>query len=238
MSNKQTGFFDNLVAAAKENPLAAALIGAGAFCLFTGNEKLKNAPRAATAAPRAINLHALGSRSTVSARQRSAAPPIAPELDEEGSFHVGDTLRDAGSAASDAISDTADKIKDRLYEGADYVRENVGRPGEETLRKAQSSLAGLLERQPLMLGILGLAAGAAMAGAFRTSDLENDWMGELSDEVKVDLNTRAGAVSQGLHGAADKLQTELSETGAEVVDRVKQTATRAANAAREAVKLP
>lgn len=237
MSNKQTGFFDNLVAAAKENPLAAALIGASAFCLFTGNEKLKNAARAATAAA-PIDLHAPGSRSTLSAHQRSAAPPIAPELDEEGSFHVGDTLRDAGSAASDAISGTAGKIKDRLHEGADYVRENVGRPGEEALRKIQSSLGGMLERQPLMLGILGLAAGAAMAGAFRTSDLENDWMGELSDDVKADLNTRAGAVSQGLHGAADKLQTELSETGAEVVNRVKQTAAGAANAAREAVKLP
>jgi hypothetical protein len=62
-------------------------------------------------------------------------------------------------------------------------------------------------------------------------------MGELSDEVKADLSTRAGAVSQGLHGVVDKLQTELGEAGSEVVDRAKQTAAQAANAAREAAKL-
>jgi hypothetical protein len=207
MSNKQTGFFDNLVAAATENPLAATLIGAGAFCLFTGNEKLKDAARAARAAAPALDLHALDPHSTLSTHQRSAAPPLAPELIDEGSSHVGDKLRDAGSAASHAISDSADKIKHRWHEGASYVRENVGRPDEEAIKTVQSSLGGLLDRQPLMLGILGLAAGAAVAGAFRTSDLENDWAGAVSDEVKADLNTRAGAVSQSIHDAANKLQT-------------------------------
>ncbi|WP_245257048.1 hypothetical protein [Nitrobacter sp. Nb-311A] len=199
---------------------------------------MKDAARAATAAAPASDLRALDPRSTLSTHQRSAAPPLAPKLNDEGSFHVGDKLRDAGSAASHAISGSADKIKDRWHEGANYVRENVGRPGEEALKTVQSSLGGLLERQPLMLGILGLAAGAAVAGAFRTSDLENDWAGAVSDEVKAHLNTRAGAVSQGLHEAADKLQTELRETGADVVELVKQTATGAANAAREAMKLP
>jgi hypothetical protein len=85
---------------------------------------------------------------------------------------------------------------------------------------------------------LGLAAGAAVAGAFRTSDLENDWAGAVSDEVKADLNTRAGAVSRSLHDAADRLQTELRETGADAVELAKQTAAGAANAARAAVKLP
>lgn len=231
MSNEQTRFFDNLVTAAKENPLAALLIGAGTFYLFTGNQKFKNAASTAKAAA-PIDLQPPGSRSSLSASKRSATPP-----EEEGSFHVGETLRDLGGTASGAISGTADMIKDRLHEGADYVRENIGGPGEEALRKTQSSLADLLERQPLMLGILGLTAGAAIAGAFRTSDLEKDWLGELSDEVKADLNTRAGAVSHGLHGVADKLQTELGEAGSEVVDRAKQTAARAANAARESVKL-
>jgi hypothetical protein len=44
--------------------------------------------------------------------------------------------------------------------------------------KAQSTLADMLERQPLVLGAIGLAIGAAVAGAFRTSGLENEWIGE------------------------------------------------------------
>ncbi|GEC17661.1 hypothetical protein [Nitrobacter winogradskyi] len=230
MSNEKIGFFDNLVAAAKDNPLAAVLIGAGTFYLFTGNQKVMNAASAKAASPK--DLHPLSSHSPLAARERSATAPQG----QTGSV-VGETLRDVGGAASSAVSGTADMIKDRLREGADYVRENIGGPGEEALRKTQSSLADLFERQPLVLGILGLTAGAAVAGAFRTTDLEKDWMGELSDEVKADLTTRAGAVSQGLHGVVDKIQTELGEAGSEVVDRAKQTAARAANAAGEAAKL-
>ena len=229
MSNEKIGFFDHLVAAAKDNPLAAVLIGAGTFYLFTGNQKVMNAASAKAAPPK--DLHPLSSHSPLAARKRSATALQGHELEETGSI-VGETLRDVGGAASSAVSGTTYMIKDRLREGTDYVRENIGGPGEEALRKTQASLADLFERQPLVLGILGLTAGAAMAGAFRTTVLEKEWMGELSDEVKADLTTRAGAVSQGIHGVVDKLQTELGEAGSEVVDRAKQTAARARHPAQ------
>jgi len=96
----------------------------------------------------------------------------------------------------------------------------------------------VLERQPLVLGVVGLAIGAAVAGAFQSSDLENEWIGELSDDVKTNLNMRAGAVSQSLREASDTLKAELSDTGAEAVDRVKQAGMDAADAAREKMKSP
>jgi hypothetical protein len=244
MSSTQTGFFDSLVSAVRENPLAAALIGGGAFWLLVGNEKLKSAARSATAAASpVVDIGARNLGSAASGLQRTAAPPTAPEMDHEGSFRVGETVRDAGSAASDAMSEAADKIRDRFDEGVAYARENFGKlgnplPGNEALTKAQSSLADVLERQPLVLGAVGLAIGAAVAGAFRTSDLENEWIGELSDDVKADLNTRAGAVSQSLREGSDTLRAELSDTGAEAVDRVKQAGMDAADAAREKVKSP
>ena len=111
-------------------------------------------------------------------------------------------------------------------------------PDKSSLTNAQSSLADMLERQPLVLGVIGLAIGAAVAGAFRTSDLENEWIGDLSDDVKADLNARAGAVSQSLREASDTLKAELSDTGAEAIDRVKQAGMDAADAAREKVKSP
>ncbi len=164
-------------------------------------------------------------------------------MDHEGSFRAGETLREAGTAASDAISGAADKIRDRFDEGVAYARENFSKlgnplPGKEAFAKAQSSLAGVLDRQPLALGAVGLAIGATVAGAFRTSDLENEWVGELSDDMKADLNTRVGAVSQSLREASDTLKAEVSGIGAEAVDRAKQAGMDAADAAREQVKLP
>ena len=48
MRSTQAGFFDSLVTAVRDNPLAAALIGGGAFWLLAGDEKLKSATRSAT----------------------------------------------------------------------------------------------------------------------------------------------------------------------------------------------
>ncbi|WP_308200508.1 hypothetical protein [Bradyrhizobium sp. 190] len=188
-----------------------------------------------------VDVGARNVRAAASELQRTAAPPTAPEMDQDGTVGVGETLREAGKAASDAMSGASDKIREGIDEGVAYARENFGKlgnalPGKEALTTAQSSLADVLERQPLVLGVVGLAIGVAVAGAFRASDLENEWIGELSDDLKADLNTRAGAVSKSLREASDTLKAELGDTGAEAVDRVKQAGMDAADAAREKMK--
>ena len=81
--------------------------------------------------------------------------------------------------------------------------------GRKRMRQAQSSLSDLLERQPLVLGAVGLAIGATVAGALAKSSLEDEWVGNMSDGLKADLKERAGAVSQSVREASDTLQAEL-----------------------------
>jgi hypothetical protein len=164
-------------------------------------------------------------------------------MDHEGSLGLGETLHHARTAASDALSKAADQMKDRFDEGTNYARDMVGQldeilPGKETFTRAQSSLADLLERQPLLLGAIGLAVGASVAGAFRASDLENEWVGVYSDGVKEDLNERAGAVSQSVREAADTLKNESKDAGTETFDRVKQAGMDVAEAAGQKVRAP
>ena len=127
----------------------------------------------------------------------------------------------------------------KTYQGAAYARDNFNRLGEKLPGKEalSSSLSDLLERQPLVLGAVGLAIGAAVASAFRSLDLENEMVGKYSDCVKQDLTERAGAVSQSLSEAADTLRNEIKEAGAETFEKVKKAGKDAAQAAGQKVKI-
>ncbi|QOZ65929.1 hypothetical protein [Bradyrhizobium arachidis] len=237
MSSAQTGFFDSLLAAAKENPLSAALIGGGALWLLVGDDKLKGAANVASGV---VDSGASNLKAAASGLQRTAAPPTAPEMDHEAGSVAGDSS-DAVQTATASVSEAVDKVRDRFDEGVAYAREQFAKmgnplPAGDTLTKAQSSLGELMERQPLIIGAIGLAVGAALAGAFRTTQIEDNYIGGVSDQVKDDLSSRGTAVSKALREAADTIAAEASDIGAEAVDRMKQAGTDAAHAAKEKAK--
>jgi len=241
MRDSQGSFLDGLTAAARENPLAAALVGGGALWLLIGSDKLRNAAGSVTSA--AAPLADIGTRA-----QRSAASGWdetsgsvrhrASQMQDQAAHSINDTVRNARTAASDAMSGAAETMNERLDEGMAGAREMFDRlgqalPKKETLKQAQSSLSDLLERQPLVLGAVGLVIGATVAGALAKSSLEDEWVGDLSDGLKADLKERAGAVSQSVQEASDTLKAEFADAGAEYADRVQQAGRDAFDASRE-----
>ena len=239
MSNTQESFVDSVVAAARANPVAAALIGGGALWLLMGSETLKRAASSAATAFPSSDTSVTRPQSARSEYEATPAPPTAPDMDH-GSFGLGESVRHAGNSVSDAVSNASEAMKGRFDEGAAYARDNVSKlgemlPGKEAL---SSSLSDLLQRQPLVLGAVGFAIGAAVAGAFRSLDLENEMVGKYSDSVKDDLTERAGAVSQSVFEAADTLKNEIKEAGAETFEKVKKAGMDAAQAAGQKVKTP
>jgi hypothetical protein len=236
-----SNFLDNLKEAVRDNPLSAALIGGGALWLLMGNERLKNAAASVTAAT--APLADIGGSRQPNSPKFTNSPPTAPEIDQGSLQHGAHTLREAKSAASEAASGAVNAIKDQFGDGVTYARESLSKaaealPPKETIAKVQSSLSDLLERQPLALGAIGVAVGVAVAGAFTTSDLENEWVGDVSDRVKENLKTHAGAVTQSAREAADKLKADLDDIGSETVNRLHETGRNAINAAREASATP
>jgi len=244
MNASQGSFIDVLTAATRENPLAAALIGGGALWLLIGSDKLKNAAGSVTSA--AAPLADLGGRAQKSAFSSwedsyGSMRNRASRMQDKASRGINETVRDVRTAASDAMSGTADTISERFDEGVAGAREMFDRVGQalprkETLRQAQSSLSDLLERQPLVLGAVGLAIGATVAGALAKSSLEDEWVGDLSDGLKADLKERAGAVSQSVREASDTLKAEFADAGAEYADRVQQAGRDALDAGQEKLR--
>jgi len=244
MSGSQGSFIDGLTAAARENPLAAALLGGGALWLLIGSDKLKNAAGSiASAAAPIADLGERAQRSAFSSWEDSygSMRNRASRMQNEASRGINETVRDARTATSDAMSGAAETMSERFDEGMAGAREmfdRMGRalPRKETLRQAQSSLSDLLERQPLVLGAVGLAIGATVAGALAKSSIEDEWVGDLSDGLKGDLKLRAGAVSQSVREASDTLKAEFADAGAEYADRVQQAGRDALDAGREKLR--
>ena len=239
MSSEKPGFVDSLLTAAKDNPVAAALVGGGLIWLLTGDERMRTAAKSFTSAMASSkDAGARAPRSTASVFETS--PPTAPDLNNEARAAAG-AIREAADAASEAASDAAEKVRGHLKDGVAYAQETLSgiadpSVGKQAYEKAESALAAALERQPLLLGAVGIAIGAVVAGAFRVTTLESETMGRLSDNVKNDFGKRGEAVAQSLREASDTLKAEFADVGTEALDRARQAGLDAVDAARQAAK--
>jgi hypothetical protein len=237
--NRQTDtFVNNLTQAARDNPLAAALIGGGALWLLLGN--------------RAFGAIASGAA--------SAAQPVA-EAGLRGASSAAEGLASAGNRATDAISEAARSmtraasdaaasgttaIKDRASEGFSRTAEALGSPpdlrpyfekGYSGLEKgyssAQSAVSDLLERQPLVLGAVGLAIGAGFASAIASTSIENEWAGSLSDEFKDAAKDRAERVTETAKRAAGEVGSEFRAAASDTADKLRKTGEEAVRTVKE-----
>jgi len=108
---------------------------------------------------------------------------------EGASGYAGD-LRDrvterAGAYASSA-ADYAQDARRRMSEYTGAVRQNLSSATDQVSRTAQSaarSATDTLREQPLLIAALGVAAGAAVAALFPTTDVERRTLGPASEAL-------------------------------------------------------
>ncbi len=176
------GFIRDLGEAARNNPISAALIGMGVAWLFASRTE-----RGAE----------LIRRSKI-----DRLPDAARDAWEGTSSNV----RSGGRAARDSLSDTADTLR----RGSDRVVGRITEAGQRLVRDAagyaedlpdraanvfgdaRESLTDMFKSQPLAIGAVGLAVGAAIAASLPTTEVEADYLGESSEFVKHKASELAG----------------------------------------------
>ena len=244
-------FLTNLREAAAENPVAAALIGAGALWLLAGHplaSTTQTGVGAAAAAGRA-SAAAVGSQWRAA---RDGAADLAGGAADQVRQTVGaaaDQMRqamgEARQTSHDMSEDMADTARDggsRLRQQGDSLREQgagIGRrvadqfsASVDGFSSARAQLADLFERQPLALGAIGLAIGAAVAASLPTTRLEKDMLGETSDALRE--RARAAADVAAEEAQRQNLTPEgLKSDVADVVSKIPGAARGAAERAAE-----
>jgi hypothetical protein len=201
---------DRVNAAIRDNPLAAGLIGAGvAWMLMGGTKGFGLVAGAAKGAARMAGSAAAAAGSAVASGVTKAGPVTAGLKDA-----VSDA---AGSAASlvpemsmpdtdealEVVTDAGVTVGDRVNSAAAASREYGA--------VIQSRLSESLERQPLLLGAIGLAIGAGIASTFATTAVENELMGEQGTAareklqgLKSEMADRAKQIASDIKDEADR----------------------------------
>jgi predicted transcriptional regulator len=249
-TNMAGDFVRDLGEAARQNPVSAALIGMGVLWLFTGGAR-----RAGFDGTLASNAIAAGGSAMRSGLQsvRDGTSDLAD--------NVGQTVQRAGATSGEAINSGANAIREAgaaAYErtsrlgsdladsASDFARSI---PGSATnmLDTTRSSLATLFRQQPLLLGAVGVAIGAGIAASFPATEMEAEYFGETSDQLKdrvqefaTDQGRRAKTMAEdAVNAAAEEARRQgldldgLKSTAADVGARVKTVAGAASDSIKQ-----
>ena len=214
------GFGDALNGAIRENPVAAGLIGMGALWMFFGGakvpgfgSKLTGAARSAAGAVAQAGSSAAGGLSSAGSQVTEAARTVGGAI-SSGVQGAGSYVRDAmasgyGTVNSEVATDSAGQpIND-----VERVAQAAAHSGMEFAASLQKNLSETLDRQPLLLGAIGLAIGAGIASAFPSTQIENDFMGEAGT-----------AAREKIHEFASDTAVGAATRGQQIVDDVKRAA--------------
>ena len=158
-----SSFVQDLRDAAARNPISAALIGMGVLWMLTGAKSPAEAGNAFRRAGEALD-------------------------------NVRSGLKESTGSVTDVAASTLDTVRERgastLDNVADYGR-GMLEPGA-VFDTARDGLSELFRAQPLVLGAIGLAIGAGIAAALPKTDVEDAYLGEVSQSVKTQAAEIAG----------------------------------------------
>jgi hypothetical protein len=139
-----------------------------------------------------------------------------------------DRTRQAVSSAKDSLSSTASNAKERARTVADGARRRAVDYGH----RAEETFMDTLEREPLIIGALGVAVGAAVGLALPSTPIEDRYVGPLRDRALDEGKAKAKEGFEQAKGvataAAQTLKDEADRQGVTdmsgLVDKAEQIA--------------
>jgi ElaB/YqjD/DUF883 family membrane-anchored ribosome-binding protein len=231
----------NLGQAVRDNPLPLVLIGAGiGWLMFTGNQRTHQHSRVSA---RHLPGPSYGTPTTGTPTTGTGAPygghdgtghrTDGPSVTERASGLVGRAGATAGQmrdTAAGTVGQAADKAGAALHDARDAAgaaterlaasAHGVQHYAHDVTDSARQGLGWLMREQPLVLGAIGLALGAAVGALLPGTEAEDRMMGETRDAMA----ERAKATAQEGYG-------RVKETAGEHLEHAKAAAGDATNKA-------
>jgi hypothetical protein len=176
-------------------------------------------------------------------RSRGAALEIqAGELLPWSSVWLHRTLDDgAAGAVFNRGNEAADRVMQagqRLTRTAADYADDLPERASNLFDDVRGGMSDLFQSQPLAIGAVGLAIGAAIAASFPTTETEADYLGETSDFVKCKASAIAGEQVERATEVGKKVAEAVADEARRqglTVDGLKAAATDLSNKAGRVV---
>ena len=243
-------FLRNLGTVVRDNPVPVALVGTGLVWLMlsssrAGRREYDDADELLEGYRNSRHGNELSEDAGQSAGWGESARETARDFSEgarTGARSVRDRAGRLGASARHRVNESGEQ----LWKGARDAGDRARYYGQ----RARRGFFDTLHEQPLVLGALGLAAGAAIGAALPTTDKEDEWLGDLRDrlaerakeagwEQVEKARAAAGAAYSAAREEAERqgLTLEGGKAAAEfAAETVRHKAERVAEAATEAAK--
>lgn len=214
MTKTSRGFVDHLEDAVRENPVAAGLVGLGIAWMVLGG-KVPGVTDSLSGTGRSLK----SGVADTAERLRDAVSNVGAGVTEAAGGMI--------NAASNLVGDAANKAEevatagygalksrtDRFSESASSTVRSTGEYGRRLGISLRDNLTDSLDRQPLVLGAIGIAIGAGVAAAFPTTQAEQDMMGETAAASTVALQGVVRDVKERAKDVVDVVKREAGKQG-------------------------
>ena len=164
-------FVRDLGDAVRRNPISAALIGMGVVWLFANRRQMTNPMERVGSVADAAQDAWRGAASNLKAGSENVQSRVS---------EAATALRERGSTIVEDVSERGEEIAKSASEYAGTLPEMAG----SLIGDARSNMADVFRSQPLALGAVGLAIGAAIAASLPITETEAEYLGETSHFVK------------------------------------------------------
>jgi hypothetical protein len=225
----------------RRNPIPIALIGIGAAWLVASNtsvvDRVAQSERVAAARRRVADMASdLGDRAGALASDMAGRVGIGgsgtdrplgetgnPLVDETGRGSTSGWVHQVSDMAQDAMRSVRDsRIVNRV---GDFAGDGAGRVADQ--------LGDAFERNPLIVGAIGLMAGALIAALLPSTRIEDELVGSTRDQLWQKAETAGqdaisrvrDAATNAIDSATDAAATHVRETATQAVEAATEAAT-------------
>jgi ElaB/YqjD/DUF883 family membrane-anchored ribosome-binding protein len=169
--------------------VSAANISAGSSVGSAGQPAMPRAPESSNLGAGGRGKQTGGDEGGMAEKARNAAESV-----RETARTAADTMSEQAQAAAESVRQTAEGVQQRAgeayHQATEWARQQAPRLGEvrdrsmQQLQRARGGLERFVNENPVMVGVMGLAAGLIIGALLPRTRHEDRAFGRFADEVR------------------------------------------------------